>query len=182
MSMKKMAGKRLEKAKRLREEGWAYAAISKDIGVALSAVRRSLSLRAKTLQENYERAHKKEKCIYDAAVYQGNKAVISSQRKEYYKDHRVEFRARGALYRALRAGAIAGNQAEVEEVYRRAKEETRVRCYLCGKLIPKGHRHVDHIIPLSKGGAHRPSNLAASCDKCNREKHDKLPGEIGVLL
>ena len=82
----------------------------------------------------------------------------------------------------LIARATIGNQDEIKEIYRIAKERLRVRCYLCGDLIPKGHRHVDHIIPISKGGHHRPSNLAVACDGCNLKKHAKMPREVGLLL
>lgn len=79
-------------------------------------------------------------------------------------------------------GATVGNLAEIKELYRKAKEDPKVRCYLCKKLIPIDHRHVDHIVPLSQGGAHRSSNLAVACDECNLKKSAKLPEEIGLLL
>jgi len=108
------------------------------------------------------------------------------QARAYAKDHQAERTATQALRKALIMGALIGATAnqrnEIKEIYRKAKEDKRVRCYLCGKLIPKGHRQVDHIIPLSKGGQHRPSNLAVACDKCNQGKHAKLPHEVGVLI
>lgn len=100
----------------------------------------------------------------------------------YYKKHKEEFNAYSAMRRALKLAVTVGNLAEIKEIYRCAKEDPKVRCYLCGKLISIGHRHVDHIVPLSKGGAHRPSNLAVACDDCNLCKCDKMPEEIGVLL
>jgi 5-methylcytosine-specific restriction endonuclease McrA len=33
---------------------------------------------------------------------------------------------------------------------------------------------VDHVIPLSRGGADTPDNLALACFHCNRKKADKL--------
>lgn len=103
-------------------------------------------------------------------------------RKQYYADHRAEYNAHASARRALVLGATIGNIAEIKEIYRIAKDEKRIRCYLCGKLIPIGERHVDHIMPLSKGGQHRPSNLAVACKTCNLSKGAKLPSEMGVLL
>jgi 5-methylcytosine-specific restriction endonuclease McrA len=41
-------------------------------------------------------------------------------------------------------------------------------CYLCGKLATT----VDHLQPISKGGAVMdPRNLAACCRPCNDKKH-----------
>ena len=40
------------------------------------------------------------------------------------------------------------------------------RCYLCGAEAEE----TDHVIPLSKGGPHWPSNLRPICRTCNRQK------------
>jgi 5-methylcytosine-specific restriction endonuclease McrA len=37
--------------------------------------------------------------------------------------------------------------------------------------------HIDHIIPISRGGEHRIGNLAAACAKCNTSKHSKFVSE-----
>jgi len=123
---------------------------------------------------------------YGAEYRASHQDKIQVNGANYYRIHRNKIRvyqvSRQAIRRALVVGVTVGNQAEVKEIYRYAKEEARVRCYLCGRLIPKGHRHVDHIIPLSKGGAHRPSNLAVACDRCNQVKSDKMPEKIGLLI
>jgi len=82
----------------------------------------------------------------------------------------------------LQAKATAGNPRAIARVYDRAANGKRVRCYLCGKLIPKGQRHVDHIMPLAKDGPHTGSNLAIACATCNLRKGSKLPAEVGLLL
>ena len=73
-------------------------------------------------------------------------------------------------------------RAAMARVYAAAANEKRVRCYLCGKWIPMGKRHVDHIVPLSKGGKHMASNLAVACAFCNVSKNAKMPAEVGVLV
>lgn len=54
------------------------------------------------------------------------------------------------------------------------------RCYLCGKKLKK--YHVDHFIPLAKGGTNDPGNLRLACPKCNQSKNAKHPFELGRLL
>lgn len=47
-------------------------------------------------------------------------------------------------------------------------------CQLCGKYMPdEVGLHVDHIIPISKGGKTVSSNLQVLCSKCNGSKSNK---------
>ncbi len=51
------------------------------------------------------------------------------------------------------------------------------RCVLCGRGAEDGVKlHVDHIIPVSKGGKTVPSNLRTLCEDCNFGKRDKYDG------
>jgi 5-methylcytosine-specific restriction endonuclease McrA len=54
-------------------------------------------------------------------------------------------------------------------------------CAICNKLLDRSapwpspkFASVDHIIPLSKGGAHIQSNLQYACLDCNLRKHAKV--------
>ena len=49
------------------------------------------------------------------------------------------------------------------------------RCQICGHSAQDGVRlHVDHIIPVSKGGKTTPSNLRTLCERCNLGKSNKI--------
>ena len=52
------------------------------------------------------------------------------------------------------------------------------RCAACEADIrtPQSY-HLDHIIPLSRGGMHEDSNLQCLCPHCNLSKGAKLPDE-----
>lgn len=43
-------------------------------------------------------------------------------------------------------------------------------CSYCGMAGPS---HIDHIVPVSKGGANTLDNLTAACVGCNSSKHDR---------
>lgn len=45
-------------------------------------------------------------------------------------------------------------------------------CWICSETATT----VDHVKPLSKGGAHLPSNLRPACAPCNFRKHNKWYG------
>lgn len=48
-------------------------------------------------------------------------------------------------------------------------------CQICGKYMPdEVGLHVDHIIPVAKGGKSVPSNLQVLCSKCNGRKGTKI--------
>lgn len=49
------------------------------------------------------------------------------------------------------------------------------RCCICGRSAADGMTlHVDHIIPVSKGGATSMDNLRTLCSECNLGKSDKI--------
>lgn len=45
------------------------------------------------------------------------------------------------------------------------------RCWMCGGLGDT----IDHVIPLSRGGAHALANLRTACLSCNSRKGSRLP-------
>ena len=47
-------------------------------------------------------------------------------------------------------------------------------CQYCGKKAPDVVLHVDHIMPVSKGGSNRIANLVTSCIDCNLGKSNRL--------
>lgn len=53
-------------------------------------------------------------------------------------------------------------------------------CRYCGKN--QKPFHIDHVIPVSRGGKNTLENLVVSCEKCNTTKKDRLLEEIGWKL
>lgn len=48
-------------------------------------------------------------------------------------------------------------------------------CRICGKYMPdEVGLHIDHIVPIAKGGKTIPSNLQVLCSKCNGKKATKV--------
>lgn len=57
------------------------------------------------------------------------------------------------------------------ELRLKIKERDKYTCQVCGKYMPdEVGIHINHIIPISKGGKTVPSNLRVLCDKCNFKK------------
>lgn len=64
-------------------------------------------------------------------------------------------------------------------------EMQRWKCAICRTGLKAGY-HVDHIMPIAKGGRHEPRNLQLLCQRCNVRKSAKDPiaymQELGRLL
>ncbi len=55
------------------------------------------------------------------------------------------------------------------------KQRDNYTCQICGKYMPdEVGLHIDHIIPVSKGGKSTPENLRVLCSKCNGKKGNSI--------
>jgi 5-methylcytosine-specific restriction endonuclease McrA len=59
-------------------------------------------------------------------------------------------------------------------------------CQYCGRHRRElGHRESltrDHVVPLSRGGDNRWTNVVTACSRCNLRKGNRLPSECGLRL
>lgn len=53
-------------------------------------------------------------------------------------------------------------------------EQQKFKCVACNTNIKKTY-HVDHIVPLARGGTNWPSNIQCLCPQCNLSKNAKDP-------
>lgn len=60
------------------------------------------------------------------------------------------------------------------DAYRKIKKDN---CYWCGCRLGPDY-HMDHIVPISKGGRNIVANIVASCPACNLKKHAKMPNDF----
>ena len=63
------------------------------------------------------------------------------------------------------------------EVFKRDK----FTCQYCGKSAPEVVLEIDHIQPVSKGGANGIMNLVTSCRDCNRGKSNRELSDDSVI-
>lgn len=89
-------------------------------------------------------------------------------RLAYAKSHRAAYNARQRRRRARHAACEGSHTAaDVAAVY----EQQNGLCAYCETELG-GSFHVDHVVPLSKGGTDWPDNLAVACATCNLTKND----------
>lgn len=124
-------------------------------------------------QKAYRAAHVEERKADRSARYAANKEKERAQQAQYFKNNPDQFRADRAKRRALVRNAEGTyTAADIKAIY----EKQEGNCYWCGKHVGKEY-HVDHFMPLSKGGSNWPDNLVIACPQCNLSKGAKLPDE-----
>ncbi|MDY6972406.1 MAG: HNH endonuclease [Thermodesulfobacteriota bacterium] len=56
------------------------------------------------------------------------------------------------------------------------------RCQYCGKQFSSEELTYDHVIPKSRGGKTKWSNIVTCCIQCNRKKGGSVPAEARMKL
>lgn len=87
---------------------------------------------------------------------------------------RAERRVRSAR-RIAQKRCTPGELREITQWETTWRNADRVRCYWCGRESAGKKCHADHIIPLSRNGAHCLENLVVCCSECNLRKSYKAP-------
>ena len=80
------------------------------------------------------------------------------------------------LLKAARRAKMKGIKILKEDI---SNWESRI-CGICSKYI-EDKFHIDHIIPLTRGGKHEVENLQLAHPSCNMSKYNKLPDELIVV-
>lgn len=62
----------------------------------------------------------------------------------------------------------------------RVLKRDRFKCHYCGSPARKCQLHIDHVLPVSRGGTDDERNLVAACIACNLGKSDSLLDESEV--
>ena len=124
-------------------------------------------------QAHPEKAREKSR-RYAAAHRDSINAGHRRRQRRYRESTRISTRN----HRALKYGSIAQHTKKDVELQRKTQTNRNgeLCCWWCGKTIKSGY-HVDHVIPLSRGGSNAPENIVISCPRCNLSKSDKLPQE-----
>lgn len=111
-----------------------------------------------------ENPEKTKKAIKKWAT--NNKEKLAQSSREWFKKH-PEYSAHLRHNRRamkLQNGVYKITSIEYKKLY--AKE-----CIYCGA---KGKIHLDHVIPISRGGTHSIGNLVPACASCNTSKGKKF--------
>jgi 5-methylcytosine-specific restriction endonuclease McrA len=127
--------------------------------------RERLNVAFATRRREWRAAHPEENSLALVAWRLANPDKVTAQRRRSQEKLRVE----RAMAQRVREKQITGVRIAKEEI---CNWYTRL-CGIC-ELPIEGKFHVDHKIPLAKGGLHEASNLQLAHPFCNLSKHDKI--------
>lgn len=98
---------------------------------------------------------------------QANRDAVNERQRRYYEENKDSgswiVRSRNRRDR-IRANGGRVTLAEWQEILARFDK----RCAKCGS---PDNIHMDHVVPLAKGGRHSPDNVQPLCQTCNLQKH-----------
>lgn len=119
----------------------------------------------------------------DAQYYERHKEVIlaKGRLRDRRESARRQYLANKERYyaHAKKRKALLRGATQAETVYRSVVwERDSGTCGICNKLADPRKWHLDHIVPLSKGGQHTYSNVQVAHPSCNLSKHNKTPSEV----
>lgn len=137
----------------------------------------------KAYQKAYMAATREQKRLYDREYSRRNSAKNIERAKAWAKANPQSRSAIAHNYDARRRVQVASGLKSAELAEWKAAQPKV--CYWCGCRCSRNH-HVDHYVPLSKGGKHELANLVIACGPCNLKKNAKDPldfaREVGRLL
>lgn len=100
----------------------------------------------------------------DSPKWRGGKEAAYQRRKENGTIREMNHRRRVRL----------SGRVPIEEI-ERLKAAQKMKCANCKACLVKVGHHIDHIVPISKGGGHEVGNIELLCPSCNWKKHALMP-------
>lgn len=158
--------------------------------------------KTKEINKNSKYKNKEKIKIYNKEYKALNKQKLKEQKKEWVlnnKEKHLEFKRkwqRNNRKKRLYSGQSKENNIISKKNYkhrRRIQEKGGVSllelkkllfsskvCYWCNISLKGLNPHVDHYVPLSKGGTHTLDNIVISCPTCNLTKNAKNPYDFAI--
>ena len=149
---------------------------------------------------HYYAMHREQRCLESAKYKADNRDSVLARQREYNETHRDEKRAgyrrwdkenpekRRAKKHNQRARLRAAQGTHTADDVLAQYGRQKGRCFwgpernpLCAVSI-KDRYHVDHVVPIAKGGSNGPENIVLACPSCNARKQAIHPMDFAGVL
>ena len=153
--------------------------------------------RRRELRPKYlENATPKAKARKEAWSAANKDRLLASAKKWYARNKEQHFQAvmrwrannpeaNAAIRHKRRALEVNAPGSHTRDDLAAILKAQKGKCAYC-RIRLKRPYHVDHIIPLSRGGSNAPDNLQMTCPRCNFQKAAMMPWDFarkrGMLL
>jgi len=130
--------------------------------------------RRKEISDRLRKIHGYDEKLTDREVIEiheiRNEIIEKERKKQLRSDIKNQLIEDGLIFNKRKSGETK-RESVPQEVADRIWNRDGGRCVKCGS---NEKLEFDHIIPFSKGGSNTYRNLQLLCEKCNREKSDKI--------
>lgn len=123
------------------------------------------------ISKNYKSSHKDSVSGYNAKYYENNSEKEKKRAKVWQTKNPESVKIINKNRRARKRNAEG--KYTLEDIKRITTQQNN-KCAYCSIELGK-IRHIDHIIPLIKGGSNWPNNIQLLCPTCNMRKKAKDP-------
>ncbi len=136
---------------------------------------------------------KEKRKKYLSKYYKENREERKEKSKKYYKGNREQLLKKASEYKKTKDGKISSRASNSKRRNASLDNDDGTitkhsldillqiqnnQCFYCKKdlsLLTDREVHLDHYIPISKGGAHSITNVVWSCSSCNLQKNASIP-------
>jgi 5-methylcytosine-specific restriction endonuclease McrA len=126
----------------------------------------------------------------DQKYRQDNPDIEFRKQKRYRERHKEQLYLKGKKYREEHKDYFNNKNRERKltlldvsdgtvtlEAEKILYEQQNGLCDYCGCSLEDSGKHLDHIVPISRGGLHTITNVHWTCPTCNMSKGDRLEEE-----
>ena len=146
----------------------------------------------KARKAKYYQENKESMAVYNTQYRIENVTKINTRKAQYRSDNRDRINARNTQYAMENRAKVYENNAkrrvaklnQTPDLTLNERQEI-VNLYELSKFayeVSGVKHHVDHIIPIAKGGIHHPLNLQVITAKENLTKNNRIPDTISEEL
>ena len=120
-------------------------------------------------RQDYQK-HREKRLVSSRKWSKENPEEHKAAVRRWAQEHPERIRERLRQYQTKKRNRLG---VVPENITEKMMLEQEGRCNHCSKSLKQGY-HIDHIVPLSKGGMHDEYNLQLLCPHCNQVKHDSV--------